>query len=365
MKNALIVSVARTPITQFSTGALAAVPATKLGSVAIKGVLDRAKVKPDAVQEVYFGQVLQGSAGQAPARQASLGAGLPKSVICTTINKVCASGMKAVMLGAQSIKCGDTDIVIAGGMESMSQVPRYLKRMPQVYGNVELIDGILYDGLTDAYGKFHMGICAENTCKNHGITREEQDNYAINSYKRSSAAHESGALAKEIVPVELPGRKPGDPSKLVEHDEEFKKIDFDRVPKLKPAFDRNNGTVTAANASTLNDGAAATLLMSPRAVDRLKVEPIAEIVAYADAACEPIDFPLAPALGIPMVSVIHPIYVAHAPSPDHLLHLSLKPQTVEYVTLNHQNVAKFSLWEYKKQASFLSCKILIPILARW
>lgn len=295
-------SVARTPITQFSSGALAGVPATKLGSVAIKGALERSKVSSTLVQEVFFGQVLQASAGQAPARQAALGAGLAKSVICTTVNKVCASGMKAIMLGAQSIKSGDKDIVIAGGMESMSQVPRYLKRVAQAYGNVELVDGILLDGLTDAYDKFHMGMCAENTCKKHGITREEQDSYAVSSYKRSAAAHESGQLAKEIVPVEIPARRQGEPTHLVKEDEEFKKIDFDRVSKLKPAFDRVNGTVTAANASTLNDGAAATLLMSPKAVEEHKLTALAEIVGYADAACEPIDFPLAPALSIPKVS---------------------------------------------------------------
>lgn len=296
---------ARTPITQFATGALASVKATRLGSVAIKGVLDRAKnVSPDQVQEVFFGQVLQGSVGQAPARQASLGAGLPKSVICTTINKVCASGMKAIMLGAQSIRTGDSEVVITGGMESMSQVPRYLKRGGQIYGNVELTDGLLLDGLTDAYDKFHMGICAENTCKKHQITRQEQDLYAIESYKRSTTAHETGLFAKEIVPVELPGRKSSDPVKMVTEDEEFRKIDFERIPKLKPAFDRENGTVTAANASTLNDGAAALLMMSSEAAQKFSLKPLAEIISYADAACEPIDFPLAPALSIPKVSCL-------------------------------------------------------------
>lgn len=281
---------------------MASVPATKLGSVAVKGVLERAKVNADAIQEVYFGQVLQAAAGQAPARQVALGAGLSKEVICTTVNKVCASGMKAIMLGAQSIKCGDNDIVIAGGMESMSQVPRFLHRSAPIYGDLSLKDGILLDGLTDAYDKFHMGICAENTCKKHGITREAQDEFAKSSYNRSMAAHQSGALAKEIVSVELPAKRPGEPGKSVQEDEEFRKIDFDRMLKLKPAFDRENGTVTAANASTLNDGAAATLLMSPKAVASHKLEPLAEIVAYADAACAPIDFPLAPALSIPRVS---------------------------------------------------------------
>lgn len=317
---------ARTPITQFSSGALASLQATKLGSVAIKGVLDRSKVSANAIQEVYFGQVLQGAAGQAPARQASLGAGLPKSVICTTVNKVCSSGMKAIMLAAQSIKCHDNDFVIAGGMESMSQVPRYLKRSTPAYGNVELLDGVLLDGLTDAYDKFHMGICAENTCKKHGITREEQDNYAILSYKRSADAHESGKLAREIVPVEIPGKRPSDPVRLVTEDEEFRKIDFERIPKLKPAFDRTNGTVTAANASTLNDGAAATLLVSARAAKEHGLKPLAEVVAYADAACEPIDFPLAPALSIPKVRTKQLI---------DFLNLYYISQAVEYVALSN------------------------------
>lgn len=307
IKSAFIVSVARTPITRFSSGALASVPATKLGSSAIKATLKRANnLPPETVQEVYFGQVLSAAAGQAPARQAALGAGLPESVICTTVNKVCASGMKAIMLAAQSIKAKDCDIVLAGGMESMSLVPRYLVRQTASYGNLELADGILNDGLTDAYGKFHMGICAENTCKKLGITREDQDNYAINSYKRSKTAHDSGLLAKEIVPFELTGKKPNDQVKIVNEDEEFSAINFERVPKLRPAFDKD-GTVTAANASTLNDGAAATLLMSSEALSRHNLKPIAEIVAYADAACQPIDFPVAPALGIPRVSEIKSI----------------------------------------------------------
>lgn len=259
---------------------------------------------PNEIESVYFGQVLTGGVGQAPARQASRGAGLPDSVTCTTVNKVCASGMKAIMLGAQSIMVADNEIVMAGGMESMSQVPRYLKRSLAAYGNVELHDGILHDGLTDAYDKIHMGICAENTCKKLNITREEQDQFAISSYKRSEKGHECGHFAKEIVPVELPAKKKPSESKTstLSDDEEFKKIDYDRIGKLKPAFDRENGTVTAANASTLNDGAAATLLMSAKAIERLGLEPLAEIVAYADAECAPIDFPLAPALSIPKVS---------------------------------------------------------------
>lgn len=269
-----------------------------MGSFAIKAVLGRANISPTSIEEVYLGQVLQSGVGQNPAKQAALGAGLPTSVICSTINKVCASGMKAIMLAAQSIKSGDSNIVISGGMESMSQVPRYLTRAPQIYGNVEIKDGILLDGLTDAYDGIHMGVCAENTCKKHDISREDQDNYAILSYKRSTAAHQSGILAKEIVPVEIPGRRPSDPSQLVCEDEEFKKIDFDRITKLKPAFDRTSGTVTAANASSLSDGAAATLLMSPEAAEGKKLKPLAEVISFADAACDPIDFPLAPTLSI-------------------------------------------------------------------
>lgn len=266
--------------------------------------------------------MLQASAGQAPARQVALGAGLPESVICSTVNKVCASGMKAIMFGATSIKAGDNDIIIAGGMESMSQVPRYLSRSAPIYGDIMIKDGIQLDGLTDAYDKFHMGICAENTCKKHGITREAQDEFAKLSYTRSMEANKSGALAKEIVPVELPGKRKGEPSKIISEDEEFKKIDFDKMLKLKPAFDRENGTVTAANASTLNDGAAATLLMSPKAVDSHKLEPLAEIVAYADAACAPIDFPLAPALSIPKVSIwkVHFAIIQKSPILLSMLH---------------------------------------------
>lgn len=269
-----------------------------MGSIAIKGVLDRANISPESVQEVYFGQVLQAAAGQAPARQAALGAGLPTSVICSTINKVCASGMKAIMLAAQSIKSGNSNIVMAGGMESMSQVPRYLARAPKLYGNIELKDGIELDGLTDAYDAVHMGFCAENTCKKHNISRQDQDDYAISSYKLSAAANQAGVLAREIVPVEIPGH----PSQLICEDEEFRKIDFSKITKLKPAFDRANGTITAANASSLSDGAAATLLMSPKAVEERKLMALAEIVAFADAACDPVDFPLAPALSIPKVS---------------------------------------------------------------
>lgn len=259
---------------------------------------------PNLVTEVYFGQVLQAAVGQAPARQASLGAGLSNSVVCTTVNKVCASGMKAIMLGAQSIKLGDNNIVIAGGMESMSNVPWHLARAHRGYGKIELIDGIENDGYLDAYNHIAMGSCAENTCKKLDLTRQQQDDFAISSYKRSAQANDSGLLAKEIVPVELPAKKSGTPPKIIAEDEEFRRIDFARMAELKPAFDRTNGTITAANASTINDGAAATLIMSAKAVDEHKLSPLAEIVAFADAACDPIDFPVAPALSIPKVSIL-------------------------------------------------------------
>lgn len=301
--NPLIVSVARTPITQFATGALASVKSTVLGSVAVKGALDRAELDPNLVQEIIFGQVIQANVGQAPARQVALGAGLPYSTVCTTVNKVCASGMKAIMLGAESIKCGSNDIVMAGGMESMSQVPRYLLRSLPGLGNLSVHDGILVDGLTDAYDHIHMGVCAENTSSKHNLTREDQDNFAISSYKRSASAHESGILKKEIVPVEIENPK-ASTTKIVNEDEEFRKVDFDKLKKLRPAFVKKDGTVTAGNASTLNDGAAATLLMSHKAVNELKLTPLAEIIAYADAEREPIDFPLAPAISIPKVSLL-------------------------------------------------------------
>lgn len=287
-----------------------------------------------------MGQVLQAGAGQAPARQAALGAGLPESVACSTVNKVCASGMKAIMLGAQSIQTGANQLVVAGGMESMSQVPRYLKRAGQLYGNLDLADGILLDGLTDAYDKFHMGICAENTCKQHGISRQHQDDYAVSSYNRSIAAHQSGLLAREIVPVQVTNKGA---TVQVNHDEEFTKVHLDRIPKLKPAFDSESGTVTAANASTLNDGAAATVLASPRAVQELKLEPLAELIAYADAACKPIDFPLAPALSIPKVSPSFPQCT----------------QAVEYGAPTPSRVRQNDRpWESKScQLGFSSCKV--------
>uniref|UniRef100_A0A665W7V8 acetyl-CoA C-acetyltransferase n=1 Tax=Echeneis naucrates TaxID=173247 RepID=A0A665W7V8_ECHNA len=287
----------RTPMGSFR-GSLAAVPATKLGSIAIKGAIDKAGIAPDEVKEVYMGNVLQAGEGQAPTRQALLGAGLNLSTPATTINKVCASGMKSIMMAAQSLMCGHQDVMVAGGMESMSNVPYVMTRETPAYGGVRMEDLIVKDGLTDVYNKFHMGNCAENTAKNCKITREEQDAYAIGSYSRSKAAYESGVLAKEIVPVSIPQR--GKPDVVVSEDEEWRRVDFSKVPKLKLKF-YFSGTVTAANASTLNDGAAALVLMTADAAKRLNVTPLARIVSFADAAVAPIDFPIAPAYAAPKV----------------------------------------------------------------
>uniref|UniRef100_A0A8B9LCQ4 acetyl-CoA C-acetyltransferase n=1 Tax=Astyanax mexicanus TaxID=7994 RepID=A0A8B9LCQ4_ASTMX len=267
----VIVSAVRTPIGSFR-GSLASVPATKLGSIAIKGAVEQAGIPLEEVKEVYMGNVLQAGEGQAPTRQALLGAGLPLSTPATTINKVCASGMKSVMLASQSLMCGHQDVMVAGGMESMSQVPYVMSREAPPYGGVKMEDLIVKDGLTDVYNKFHMGNCAENTAKNSSISREEQDAYAINSYTRSKAAWESGILAKEVIPVSIPQR--GKPDIVVKEDEEWRKVDFSKVPKLKAVFQRENGTVTAANASTLNDGAAAVVLMTADAAKRLNVKPL-------------------------------------------------------------------------------------------
>ena len=290
-------SAARTPVGSFR-GTLASVQATALGSIAIKGAIERAGIPADAVQEVFFGHVLQGSTGQAPARQAALNAGCHKSTPCTTVNKVCASGAKAIMLAAQSIKLGDNDVVVAGGMESMSNAPYYLARGETPYGGVNLVDGIVNDGLFDSFNKMHMGLCAENTATKYKISREAQDAFARLSYERSAAAVASGALAKEIVPVVIPGKR-GAPDVTVSEDEEYKKVNFDKFSKLATVFKREGGTVTAANASTLNDGASALVLMSEAAVKKYGVAPLAKIVAYADAATDPIDFTVAPALALP------------------------------------------------------------------
>jgi acetyl-CoA C-acetyltransferase len=260
MQEVVIVSAVRTPIGSFG-GALAGLSATQLGSIAIKGALEKAGVGAKEVGEVFMGNVISANLGQAPARQASLGAGIGQNVPCTTINKVCSSGMKAVMIGAQSIMTGQNEVVVAGGMESMTNVPYYIPkaRYGYKYGHGQLIDGLMHDGLWEIYNGFPMGNCAENTAKEMKISREEQDAYAINSYKRVAAATEAGYFKDEIIPVEIPQRK-GDPI-LMKEDEEFKNVNFDKIPSLRPVFEKD-GTVTAANASTINDGASALIIMS-------------------------------------------------------------------------------------------------------
>ena len=252
------------------------------------------------VGEVLMGNVMQAGLMQAPARQAALAAGLPVTIITTSINKVCASGMKAIMIGAQILMCGQQEVVLAGGMESMSNVPFYMKRGDTPYGGVKLNDGIVHDGLTDAYKLIHMGNCAENTNKKLSISREDQDNYAINSYKKSANSASNGTFAKEIVSVVIEGKK-GAKETIVTEDEEFRKVNFDKFAKLATVFQREGGTVTAGNASTLNDGAAAAVLMTHKSCQKYKVKPLARIVGFADAAVDPIDFPIAPAFAIPKI----------------------------------------------------------------
>lgn len=298
MKEVVIVSAVRTPIGSF-LGGLSTIPAVKLGSTAIKGAMDKINLDPSLVQEVYMGNVLQAGVGQAPARQAALGAGIPNTVPCTTVNKVCASGMKAVMFAAQAIKCGDADVVIAGGMESMSQTPYYSMntRTGNKFGNTQLIDGIFNDGLQDAYNKEAMGTSGDKTAAKHNISREQQDAFAIESYTRSANAWKEGRFSEEIVGVEVPQRK-GDPILFTE-DEEFKNVNFERLATLRPAFSKE-GTVTAGNASTLNDGASALILMSREKADELGLKPLAKIVSYGDASHEPEWFTTAPAKAVPV-----------------------------------------------------------------
>jgi acetyl-CoA C-acetyltransferase len=297
IKEVYIVSAVRTPLGSFG-GKLAGMTAIELGSIAIKGALSKSGVSSEAVNEVFMGNVISANLGQAPARQAAIGAGMGYHVPCTTVNKVCASGMKAVMLAAQSIMLGINDVVVAGGMESMSNVPYYVPkaRFGYKYGNAELVDGLVKDGLFEVYYKFPMGNCAENTAKEMNISREQQDAYAFQSYKRSAAAWEAGMFKDEIVPVEMLGRK-GETT-LMEEDEEFRNVMFDKIPSLKPVFDKN-GTVTAANASTMNDGASALVLVSKEKAEELGLKPLAKIRGFADAATDPLWFTTAPALAIP------------------------------------------------------------------
>lgn len=279
-------------------GSLKAVSATQLGATAIKAAVSKAGIKPEQVQDVLMGCVMQANLGQAPARQAAKFAGLPNEVNCTTINKVCASGMKAIAQAAQSIMLGDADIVVAGGMESMSNVPFYADslRWGNKYGNTALIDGLAKDGLTDVYDGKAMGNAAELCAKECGISREEQDAFAVESYKRSQAAWEKGVFVDEVVPVEIPQRK-GDPL-VINKDEEPWNVKFEKIPALNPAFQKD-GTVTAANASTMNDGAAALVLMSKEKADELGLKPIARIVSYADAEQAPEWFTTTPSLAVP------------------------------------------------------------------
>lgn len=292
-----IVSAARTPIGAMM-GSLASVPATDLGATAIKGALDKGNIKAEWIDEVFMGNVLQAGVGQAPARQAALAAGLGQNVPCTTVNKVCASGMKSIMLGAQTILAGDNHLVVVGGMENMSQVPHYLDgRNGTKFGNITMLDGITKDGLLDVYSKTPMGTCAELCAKEHNITREDQDNFAVDSYRKAAEAWKSGKYNNEVVPVSVPQRK-GDPV-LVSEDEEYKNVQLEKIPTLRPAFDKE-GTITAANASKLNDGASALILASEEAVEKYGLKPIAKIVSYADAAHAPEWFTTAPSKAVPI-----------------------------------------------------------------
>ncbi|KJD34740.1 acetyl-CoA acetyltransferase [Tamlana nanhaiensis] len=292
----VIVSAARTPIGSF-LGALSTIPAPKLAAIAIKGALDKIKLSPSLVNEVLMGHVVQAGSGQAPARQAAIYAGIPDTVPCTTINKVCASGMKAVMQAAQSIALGDAEIIVAGGMENMSLIPHYFHaRSGKKFGPATLEDGMQKDGLVDAYNQNAMGVCADACATKYNFSREDQDAFAIQSYKRSAEAWANGKFNDEVVPVEVPQRR-GEPI-LVSQDEEFTNVKLDKIPALRPAFTKD-GTVTAANASTINDGAGAVILMSKQKADELGLKPLATIKSYADAAHEPEWFTTAPAKALP------------------------------------------------------------------
>jgi acetyl-CoA C-acetyltransferase len=295
-----IVGAARTPVGSFRSS-LSDKTAPELGSIAIKGALEKSKVNPEQIEAIYMGNVLSAGIGQAPARQAALGAGLPTSVICTTVNKVCASGLKAICIAASDILLGQSEIVIGGGMESMSNAPFYVSggfRKGIAMGNQTLYDSVIYDGLWDPKYQCHMGEVTERSASKHNISRDEQDSFAIQSYKRSEAATKAGQFKNEIIPVSIVNKKT---TVVVDEDEEFKRIDFERMSSLKPAFRSESGTITAANASTINDGASAVVLCSSAALEENKLSPLARIIAFADAECDPVDFPTAPALAIPKV----------------------------------------------------------------
>ncbi len=295
-KEVVIVSAARTPIGSF-LGALSTIPAPKLGAIAIKGALDKINLNPELVDEVLMGHVVQSGTGQAPARQAALFAGIPNTIPCTALNKVCASGMKAVMQAAQSIALGDAKIIVAGGMENMSLIPHYMyARTGTKFGPISLIDGMQKDGLVDVYDQNAMGVSADACATKYEFSREDQDNYAIQSYKRSESAWNAGKFDNEVIPVEVPQRR-GEP-KIISKDEEYTNVRMDKIPQLHPAFTKD-GTVTAANASTINDGAGAMILMSKEKAEELGLKPLATIKGYADAAHEPEWFTTAPAKALP------------------------------------------------------------------
>ena len=296
MKEVVIVSAVRTPMGSFG-GSLSTVSATQLGAIAIKGALQKINLNPNEVEEVYMGNVLQANLGQAPAKQAAIFAGISENTPCTTVNKVCASGMKAISLATQAIKCGDADVVVAGGMENMSSVPHYYSARNAVkLGDVKITDGMVKDGLTDVYNQVHMGVCADQCADEHHISRKDQDDFAIESYQRAAKAWTAGNFNDEIVPVAVPQRR-GE-NIIVSEDEEYKNVKLEKIPQLRAVFNKE-GTVTAANASTLNDGASALVLMSKEKAEELHIRPIAKVVSYADAAQEPKWFTTAPAKAVP------------------------------------------------------------------
>ena len=315
MKEVVIVSAVRTPIGSF-LGSLSEVPATKLGAAAIKAALNKISLNPSMVDEVFMGNVVQAGVGQAPAKQAALFAGIPDSVPCTTVNKVCASGMKSIAFAAQAIKCGDADIVVAGGMENMSMIPHYMHgRKGQKFGNIQMEDGLLKDGLVNVYDGKHMGTCGDACAEKYEFSREDQDAFAIASYERSAAAWSSGKFDDEVIPVEIPQRR-GE-SIMLKEDEEYKNVKLEKVAQLRPAFSKE-GTVTAANASTLNDGAAALVIMSRDKADELGIKPLAVINGYADASQEPEWFTTAPAKALPKA----------------LAHANIRAEDVDFYELN-------------------------------
>ena len=296
MKEVVIVSAVRTPMGSFG-GSLSTVSATQLGASAIKGALEKINLNPGEIEEVYMGNVLQANLGQAPAKQAAIFAGISENTPCTTVNKVCASGMKAISLAVQAIKCGDANVIVAGGMENMSSVPHYYSARNAVkLGDVKITDGMVKDGLTDVYNQLHMGVCADQCADEYHISRKDQDDFAIKSYERAARAWSEGNFNEEIVPVAVPQRRGED--LIVSEDEEYKNVKLEKIPQLRAVFNKE-GTVTAANASTLNDGASALILMSKEKAEELEIKPIAKVVSYADAAQEPQWFTTAPAKAVP------------------------------------------------------------------